>query len=217
MKNILTGQFITLEGVEGVGKTTNINILKSVLTQLEIPFITTREPGGTSIAEEIRQLLLTKKTEELQPISELLLIFAGRAQHINTVINPALASGKWVICDRFTDATYAYQGGGRHIDIEKISILEAWIQGNLQPNLTFLLDLPVDEGLRRAAKRGTPDRFETEKTSFFESIRAAYLKRAAAMPKRFKIIDASHPIEVVHKMIEQKFLQFIQETVRSES
>jgi dTMP kinase len=195
------GKFITLEGVEGVGKTTNLNYIANFFTEKGFDVVTTREPGGTPIAENIRHILLDHNDESLCGDAELLLMFAARAQHIEHVIKPALALGQYVICDRFTDATYAYQGGGRHFPIESIAWLEHFVQKGLSPDMTILLDLPVAEGLKRAAKRSEPDRFESEKESFFEDVRNVYLQRAAEDSTRFKIIDASQNIKGVETQI----------------
>ena len=159
----LRGKFITIEGVEGVGKTTNIAFIKDWLTQNNIPYLTSREPGGTPIAEEIRQILLNPRDEAVCNKTELLLMFAARAQHLEEVILPQLNAGNWVLCDRFTDATYAYQGAGRNMDSQLISQLESMIQGTLRPDLTLILDIPPEEGLKRANQRGSLDRFEQEK------------------------------------------------------
>ncbi len=193
----MTGKFITVEGVEGVGKSTNIETLKSFLQENEIDFILSREPGGTDMAEEIRDLLLAVREEPLGEMSELLLIFAARAQHLDQLIKPALASGKWVICDRFTDATYAYQGGGRGLSKQTIAQLENLVQEDLRPDLTILLDMDPELGLQRAAARGSLDRFEREEVSFFTRVREVYLQRAAEDSNRFIIIDASQDLESV--------------------
>jgi dTMP kinase len=195
------GKFLTLEGVEGVGKTTNLEFIANYIKLAGQEVVTTREPGGTKIAEKIRGLLLDHDDESLCNESELLLMFAARAQHIKNVIMPALESGKWVVCDRFTDATYAYQGGGRHFKVADISWLEQFVQKGLLPDLTILLDLSVDIGLQRAANRSDPDRFESEKKVFFENVRQVYLDRAKAEPKRFGVVDASDPLQQVQKNI----------------
>ena len=183
------GAFVTVEGGEGVGKSTNIAVLRSWLDGQGIDYCLTREPGGTPLAESIRGILLAVREEPVAPMSELLLIFAARAQHIERVIRPALERGEWVICDRFTDATYAYQGGGRQLPMEGVSQLESMVQRELKPDLTLLLDAPVDVGLASAGTRGELDRFEREKLAFFERVRASYLERAAAEPGRFRVID----------------------------
>lgn len=198
------GQFITLEGVEGVGKTTNIQFIVEHLQSAGIELVQTREPGGTKIAEMIRAILLDHSDEKLCDETELLLMFAARAQHIKQVIEPALAKGQWVICDRFTDATYAYQGGGRDFSMQKIAWLEAFVQKSLTADLTILLDLPVAIGLERAANRSEPDRFESEKKSFFEKVRNTYLQRAKEEPARFRIIDASQSLKRVQLEIAKR-------------
>lgn len=203
------GKFITLEGGEGVGKTTNLAFIKDYLRQHNIAVVVTREPGGTALAEKIRLLLLDKDSEVMCENAELLLIFAARAQHIKHVIEPALARGEWVLCDRFTDATYAYQGGGRNMRISTIEWLENLVQGSLRPDLTVLLDAPVEIGIERARERGAFDRFESEKTSFFEHVRRAYLLQAELHPERIKPIKANQPlidvqralIDVIHNLL----------------
>ncbi len=195
------GKFITLEGGEGVGKTTNLAFIKDYLQQHNISVVVTREPGGTALAEKIRYLLLDKGSEVISEHAELLLIFAARAQHIKHVIEPALAQGKWVLCDRFTDATYAYQGGGRNMRISTIEWLENLVQGNLKPDLTVLLDAPVEIGIERARVRGAFDRFESEKISFFEHVRRAYLLQAELHPERIKLIQANQSLVDVQRAL----------------
>jgi dTMP kinase len=190
----VTGLFITLEGPEGAGKSTNRDYIAERLREAGRDVQLTREPGGTPLGERIRELLLTPTEEPMAVDTELLLMFAARAQHIEQVIRPALARGAVVLCDRFTDATYAYQGGGRGISVSRIATLEAFVQGSLRPDLTLVFDLPVETGLARAAARGRLDRFEQEARSFFEAVRQAYLARAAADPQRYEIIDASLPL-----------------------
>ncbi len=198
---MIRGKFITLEGGEGVGKTTNLKFIKHYLEQHNISVVTTREPGGTTLAEKIRQLLLDNDSEAVSETAELLLIFAARAQHIKHVIEPALAEGTWVICDRFTDATYAYQGGGRNMRVSTIESLENWVQGTLRPDLTILLDAPVEIGLERARLRSAFDRFESEKTNFFEQVRRAYLLQLELNPQRIKLIKANQPLIDVQKAL----------------
>jgi dTMP kinase len=198
---MIRGKFITLEGGEGVGKTTNLHFIKSYLQDHNIQVTLTREPGGTPLAENIRKLLLDNDSEAVSETAELLLIFAARAQHIKHVIEPALAEGTWVICDRFTDATYAYQGGGRNMRISTIESLENWVQGSLRPDLTILLDAPVEIGLERARLRSTFDRFESEKISFFEQVRRAYLLQLELNPQRIKLIKANQPLIDVQKAL----------------
>ena len=195
------GKFITLEGGEGVGKSTNLIFIKQLLEDAGIDVVTTREPGGTILAENIRQLLLDNSEEAVSETTELLLMFAARAQHIQQVINPALAQGQWVLCDRFTDATYAYQGGGRGMDVKMIEWLEQKVQGNVRPDLTLLLDAPIAVGMERANKRGELDRFEQEKHDFFERVRSAYLARANQNQQVMKIINADQPLNKVQKQI----------------
>ena len=193
----MVAKFITVEGTEGVGKTTNINFIKSWLRQNEIKFVATREPGGTPLAEEIRDLLLKPRDELVVSSAELLLMFAGRAQHLNKVILPALQADTWVLCDRFTDATYAYQGFGRQMSSELIVQLENIVQGDIRPDLTLLLDIPVEIGLKRANDRGDPDRFEQEQQDFFNRVRAGYLSLANENSDRYVVIDASQELQGV--------------------
>lgn len=204
------GLFLTIEGIEGVGKTTNVEFICNWLRTNDIAYIQSREPGGTPLAEEIRGLLLKPREERVSEAAELLLMFAARAQHVDTLIKPTLAQGVSVLCDRFTDATYAYQGGGRGMDVGKIEQLEAMVQVELRPDATFLLDVPVELGLSRAAKRGELDRFEQEDIEFFERVRSFYLARAARQPERFHIIDASQSLEAVQSDLSQA-LQDVQE------
>lgn len=186
------GRFITLEGGEGAGKSTQLQTVAACLTAAGIPFLTTREPGGTPRAEAIRGLLLSPgEAEPMASETELLLMFAARAQHVKQRIAPALAAGTWVLCDRFTDATRAYQGGGRGLDLSQIEALAAWVHGDCWPDLTLLLDVPAAQGLARAAKRSAKDRIEQETLAFFERVRAHYLAQAAAEPERFRVIDAA--------------------------
>ncbi len=189
-----TKRFITLEGGEGAGKSTCITFLRDYFEKKNLPLLLTREPGGTPLAEEVRELLLRKREERVTADAELLLIFAARAQHLQQVIEPALARGEWVLCDRFTDATYAYQGAGRGLSSARIAELETMVQGDLRPGLTLLLDLPVQQGMERAAARAEKDRFESEQLAFFERVRAGYRARAAAEPLRFRIVDASQSL-----------------------
>ena len=206
----MRGKFITIEGTEGVGKTTNIEFIKQWLVDNGISFINTREPGGTPLAEEIRQVLLSNREEKVCSKAELLMMFAGRAQHIDQVIEPQLAQGNWVLCDRFTDATYAYQGAGREMGDDLIKDLETMVQGDMRPDLTLILDVPVELGLERAGKRSEPDRFELEKTDFFNRVRHAYLSMATNNPQRYKIIDASQTLEHVQLQIADTLNSFLQ-------
>ncbi|MEJ2417083.1 MAG: dTMP kinase [Exilibacterium sp.] len=195
------GKFITVEGTEGVGKTTNIDFIKDFLIQRGIDLVVTREPGGTPLAEEIRALLLARRTEQVDETAELLLMFAARSQHLHRVILPALERGKWVLCDRFTDATYAYQGGGRYVDQDLIAQLESLVQGDMRPDLTLILDIDVRQGLQRAVRRGDLDRFEHETVDFFERVRTVYLRRAAHWPQRYRVVDAGGTLENVQAEI----------------
>ena len=195
------GFFITLEGPEGAGKTTNRTFIAEHLEQQGHQVVLTREPGGTELAEKIRELLLAEHSEPVAVDTELLLMFAARAQHIQQLIRPALAAGKIVLCDRFTDATYAYQGGGRGIDEQRIAVLENFVQGDLRPDLTLLFDLPVNEGMARAKQRGRLDRFEQEQQTFFEAVRQNYLARAEAEPMRFRVIAAQHALAQVQEQL----------------
>ncbi len=186
----MTARFITLEGGEGVGKSTSLTSIADFLAGRGISYVLTREPGGTELGEAIRRLLLDSATRDVDPIAELLLIFAARAQHVHQVIRPALAAGTWVICDRFTDASYAYQGSGRRLGDAPVATLEQLVQGGLRPDLTLVLDLAPEIGLARIQGR-TLDRFEREQQAFFTRVRAGYRQRAAAEPERCKLIDAS--------------------------
>ncbi len=197
------GKFITLEGSEGVGKTTNLSFIRELLEAEEISVIVTREPGGTRLAEKIRDLLLENQSEDIDPMAELLMMFAARAQHIKHVINPALQQGQWVLCDRFTDATYAYQGGGRSMDMATINWLEQAVQGDLRPDLTLLLDAPLEIGIKRAKHRGKLDRFEREQRCFFDRVRQAYLQQAEKYKDRFKVINASQSLSDVQNEISE--------------
>lgn len=200
MNPVPRGKFLTVEGTEGVGKTTNIAFITQWLERHGIDFVATREPGGTPLAEEIRQLLLQPRGEKVHENAELLLVFAARAQHLSQVIEPALAQGRWVLCDRFTDATYAYQGGGRGMAVTTIALLEDLVQKTVRPDAVILLDIPVQLGLARARGRGALDRFEQEDVAFFERVRAAYLTRAA-QDARYRVIDAGLPLEQVQQAL----------------
>ena len=198
------GRFVTFEGIEGVGKTTQVTRLSSALNARDIAHVVTREPGGTPLAESIRQVVLTVREETLPPTAELLLMFAARAVHLANHIEPNLRAGRWVICDRFTDATYAYQGGGRQLSAEPIRDLERMVQGTRRADLTILLDAPVAYALARAAARNAgaaADRFERERGEFFERVRNVYLARAAAEPNRIALIDATQSVDEVSACI----------------
>ncbi len=196
------GKFIVLEGVEGAGKSTVMDAACAYLESRGVPVLRTREPGGTPLAESVRELLLAEHDEPVDDLAELLLVFAARAQHLARRIRPALEAGTWVISDRFTDATYAYQGGGRQLPIERIALLEDLVQGSLRPDCVLVLDLPVAEGLARARGRGAPDRFEKEQADFFERVREAYHRRAAGDPGRYHVIDAADTVEGVRGAVE---------------
>lgn len=199
----MRGKFITLEGSEGSGKSTNLAYIRERLVEQGIDLVVTREPGGTALGEAIRALLLDHRNTAMCSDTELLLMFAARAQHLAELIIPALHVGKWVLCDRFTDATYAYQGAGRGIAHERIALLEQWVQGELRPDLTLFLDVPVSLGLERASNRGAPDRFEREKLEFFERVREGYLLQARQAPQRYRVLDASCPLEQVQRQIDR--------------
>ncbi|WP_223668838.1 dTMP kinase [Kangiella shandongensis] len=202
------GQFITVEGTEGVGKSTNMAFVKNWLEAKGHEVIHTREPGGTPLAEEIRELLLNKREEMVDSHTELLLMFAARCQHVYQKIQPALEQGTWVLCDRFTDASFAYQGAGRGLGFEKLKELETWSLQGFKPDLTLLLDLPVEVGLERAKKRGPVDRFETEKVEFFTRVRDGYLAIAEDESERMKVIDATGSIEQVQEQLEKTLAAF---------
>jgi len=201
-KAVTKGRFITVEGSEGVGKSTNMAFIENWLTEAGKELVITREPGGTELGEKLRAVLLDAKEQSMSDDTELLLMFAARAQHLYEVIQPALDAGKWVLCDRFTDSTYAYQGGGRGIEQSRIALLEQWVQGDRRPDMTLILDLPIDIGLERAGKRSAPDRFELEKHDFFNKVRDTYLARAAENPERYAVIDASPSIADVQQSIQ---------------
>ena len=201
----MKAKFITLEGGEGVGKTTNLAFIEDYLKSRGVSLLRTREPGGTLLGEKVREILL--HSDHVDAKSELLLVFAARAQHIQTVIRPALANGQWVLSDRFTDASYAYHGGGRGIDTADIGFLERWVQADLRPDMTLLLDTPVSVGMARARARGPQDRFESEADHFFERVRAAYLERMRGEPDRIRRIDASVDLPLVQAAIAQELDQ----------
>lgn len=201
------GKFITLEGSEGVGKTTNIEFVCQFLETNNVPFIRTREPGGTPLAEALREAMLAVREEEVSGMTELLIVFAARTQHLEQVIRPALALGQWVVCDRFTDASYAYQGYGRGLNLEHITALESWVQNGLQPDLTLLLDLAPEVAERRMQER-TKDRMESEQREFYQRVRAGYLERAAEQA-RFRIIDAQQSVDAVAAQIETHITDLI--------
>ncbi len=206
----MSGLFITLEGPEGAGKSTNREYLAARLREQGIDVLLTREPGGTPLAERVRELLLAPSDETMASDTELLLVFAARAQHLAQVIVPALERGAVVLCDRFTDATYAYQGGGRELDVARIAQLEDFVQGALRPDLTLVFDLPVEVGLARAAARGRLDRFEQEGRAFFEAVRSTYLQRAKAEPARYRILDAAQSLAAVQRDLDALLPQLLE-------
>lgn len=202
------GLFITVEGTEGVGKSTNIAFIENWLKENDIPFISTREPGGTELGEQLRNLLL--HGGDVSDKAELLMMFASRAQHLNEKIIPALEQGKWVVCDRFTDSTFAYQGGGRQLPLAWISGLEELVHGDRQPDLTLLLDAPVEIGMARAAKRSAADRIESESLAFFNRVRNQFLDRAKQF-ERYTVVDATQPLDVVQAKINERLSALVKE------
>ena len=195
------GRFITIEGIEGTGKSTNLEFVTRLIEQHGFEVVRTREPGGTLMAEKIRQLLLDHGQEPVPPIAELLLFFASRSLHVENTIIPALDAGKWVLCDRFTDASRAYQGIGRELGADRVEHLADWVLGGLEPDLTLLLDAPADIGMQRAAARGDGDRMDNETLAFYQRVREAYLGLASAHPERFAVIDASCSLDEVQAEI----------------
>ncbi len=194
----MTGRFLTLEGIDGAGKSSFIGWIERRLRARGTDVVVTREPGGTPVGEQLRQLLLTA---EVDPVSEALLVFAARKEHLVHVVVPALARGAWVVCDRFTDATFAYQGAGRGVDTERLAMLEQWVQAGVQPDCTILFDLPVAMARARSARARAPDRFESEHEAFFERVRQGYLARAARDSRRFRVIDASKPMAEIEAQL----------------
>lgn len=192
------GKLITFEGIDGAGKSTHIQFVKDLLEERGIQVVNTREPGGTSVGESLRQLLLHEK---MHLETEALLMFASRREHIAQVIEPAMQAGKWVISDRFTDASFAYQGGGRKLSLEKLNVLENWVHPNLQPDITFLFDVPIDVARARLDATRTLDKFEQEKSDFFADTRAEYLRRAKEFPNRFRVIDSTLAIATIQKQL----------------
>ena len=197
------GVFLTFEGVEGAGKTTNIEYIAEKILASGHEILLTREPGGTDLGEAIRELLISKDFPEMHHNTELLLMFAARAEHLQRKIIPALEQGKWVLCDRFTDATYAYQGAGRDIDQDNIQVLENLVQGTLRPDYTFLFDIDADIGLARAKKRGETDRFEQQHIDFFNRVRSAYIKMADENKSRYRIVHAQYDLKTVQTQIDK--------------
>ncbi len=192
-----SGKFISVEGIEGVGKSTNIDVLVKCFEEAGHKVLTTREPGGTPFAEDIREILMNRSDEPVPEIAELLLMFAARSFNVNNVIVPALEAGTWVVSDRFTDSSRAYQGGGRGIPMETINSVADWVHADTWPDLTILLDAPVEIGMERAGRRSEPDRIEQERHDFFQRVRECYLQIAANEPERFIVIDTTRSIEVV--------------------
>ena len=193
----MRGKFITIEGPEGAGKSTQIGFLETTLMDRGLEVVCTREPGGPRVAEAVRTVLLDPESRPMSIDAETLLMFAARADHLEQVIEPALKTGHWVLCDRFTDATYAYQGGGRGVSVDQIGALEQWVQGEFRPDLCIVLDLDVETGLARARRRGAAERFEREQLDFFRRVRQTYLDRAAAAPERYAVVDASVSVQDV--------------------
>ena len=208
MKNEKLSKFITLEGIEGVGKTSNLQFIEELLESSGHDCVVTREPGGTNLGEALRGLLLSHSDENMSADAELLMMFAARAEHLSKVIMPALESNQTVLCDRFTEATYAYQGGGRQLDVDKISLLEDWVQGELRPDLTIILDAPVEVGRARAGSRSEPDRIEKEQDDFFQRVRNAYIELANNYPDRICLVDASVDLDAVQQQIREKLVEY---------
>lgn len=202
-------KFITIEGIEGVGKSTCLNYIADFLHQQEIMHIKTREPGGTEIAEKIRKIMLEHHSETMCSDTELLLVFAGRIQHLAKVIYPALENGMWVLCDRFNDATFAYQGGGRGIDLQRIEKIKQWLYGDFEPDLTLLLYAPITVALKRAKGRGQLDRIEVEEEKFFQSVQNTYLMLAKKYPNRFRCVDATKPLKQIRCAINAIMTDFL--------
>lgn len=207
----MSGRFVTLEGIEGVGKSTNLEFVARWLRDHDKQVVVTREPGGTPLAERLRGVLLESEGK-VPPIAELLLMFAARSSHLQDLVEPALARGEWVLCDRFTDATYAYQGGGRRLDMALIETLESAVQGTRRPDLTLLLDAAPEQTSGRRSRRGTEDRFEREATDFFRRVRGTYLDRARAEPARIRVIDAARPLPDVQAQLAVTLEQFLEHT-----
>lgn len=207
------GKFITVEGIEGVGKSTNIDVLKNAIESRGLKVLTSREPGGTPMAEKIRDILFEHGDEPMPGNAEMLLMFASRALHVDNLIRPALANGTWVICDRFTDSSRAYQGAGRGIGQDNINTLAEWVHPDLQPDLTILLDAPVETGMGRAEERGEPDRIEMERHDFFSRARDCFLALAEAEPERFVVIDATAEIDTVRQAVAAEVNQLLDKTL----
>jgi dTMP kinase len=202
------GRFITMEGIEGAGKSSQVQAIRAQIEDRGHNVVVTREPGGAPISEHVRRLLLDPANTGMGDDTELLLVFAARAEHLHKVIRPALEAGSWVVCDRFTDATYAYQGGGRGISAERIAQLERWVQGSLRPDLTIILDVDPQTGLARAGRRGDQDRFERESIAFYRRVRECYLQQAQANPARYRVVDASGSMQEVGAEIARILQEF---------
>ena len=198
----MQGKFITLEGIDGAGKTTHLSWLAGVLRERGIAVTVTREPGGTQTGERLRELLLDR-AQRLQPETETLLMFAARREHLEQVIVPALRAGNWVLCDRFTDATFAYQGGGSGVPWERIQALEQWVQGGLQPDVTVFFDVMPQIGRSRSSRIKSPDRFEQEDEAFYQRVREGYLRRAREHPSRIRVVDAGADLPEVRKQLDE--------------
>lgn len=197
----MAGKFITLEGLDGAGKTTHLEYLRRALEAHKVELVVTREPGGTPLGEKLREVLLDP-AQHLAPETETLLMFAARMEHLNKVIRPALERGRWVLCDRFTDASFAYQGGGSGVAWKKIETLEDWVQEGLQPDLTLYFDVDPETARSRTSAIKSPDRFEQEREAFHERVRGAYLRRALEAPGRIRVIDAGRPIGTIEQDLE---------------
>ena len=203
----MRGRFITLEGIDGAGKSTHLRWIARFLKDRGVRLKLTREPGGSAVGEKLRRLLLGAQ-QRPHPETETLLVFAARREHLDKVIIPALDAGLWVLCDRFTDATYAYQAAGSGVNWKKVGVLEQWVQEGLQPDLTILFDVIPAVGRRRSVRQKRPDRFEREKESYYRRVRNAYLKRARADPRRVRVIDANNSISTVHKQLEKILISY---------
>jgi len=207
----MRGRFITIEGGEGAGKTTAVSFIEQFFQDAEIPLLLTREPGGTQLGEQLREILLTPSDRAICADAELLMMFAARAQHLQQVIKPALARGEWVLCDRFTDASFAYQGAGRGLGEQRVAALETWLQGEFRPDCVILLDIEPSVGMQRVRLRGDQDRFEQEALDFFQRVRQAYLQRASQDPGRYRVIDAAQDLA----QVQQQLRQHLQDLLRS--
>lgn len=207
------GRFITVEGIEGVGKSSNIDVLVTHIEAAGYEVLTTREPGGTPLAEDIRNLLMHRGDEPIPEIAELLMMFAARSLNVENNIRPALNAGKWVVCDRFTDSSRAYQSGGRGLAMETVDQLAEWVHGDLWPDLTILLDAPVEVGMARAGNRSEPDRIEQEEHAFFARVRESYLQQAAAEPNRFVVLDTTRELKAVQADVIQLAQQLIDSNI----